>query len=156
MAPEKFWKNRFFFFLLLYVMGERGSISTREIMQNISELLDKYITNNKILIPEYKSERASLIKEIYSYYELQWKKDTFHNYLKWAREHKYPNTIEFREDFKNTKNYFPKKEMKEFCSRYMCFIKENRDLNYVISIAKDMQNRKQNFNKWLFWALKPQ
>lgn len=51
--------------------------------------------------------------------------------------------------------YFKKDTEKSFCSYRLGFMKTD-DLYFLISIAKDKDNRGENFNRWLFWAIKPE
>lgn len=124
-------------------------------MQNNFLSLKDAIEKIKLNIPEQKvlSERATLFKELYSYYEDSYKKNSWSNYIGWLKENHIKHSKDSVEQFKKTKLHRKQIDIKSFCSFWLGFIK-TKDLYYLISIAKDKQNRNENFNKWLFWAIK--
>lgn len=117
----------------------------------ISSLLDKYRIPTQEKLP--KSERAELLGQIYEHYEKSWKKNTWTNYIKWLKEQKKKNTKDNQALFKKSKSYFKKDTIKTFCSFRLGHVKTN-DLYYILSQAKDKDNRGENFNLWLFANLK--
>lgn len=118
----------------------------------ISNFLEKY-KKDGLPKEKYKSERAELLAEIYQYYELSWKKNTWSNYIKWLKENKKKDSKELRQQFKKTKNYFKKDSIKTFASFRLGHI-PTKDLYYIKSQGKDMITRGDNFNKWLWFSLK--
>lgn len=100
-----------------------------------------------------RSERADLIGQIYEYYEKSWKKNTWINYISWLKTNRIKNTKENRELFKKSKSFFKKETVKSIASFRLGHIK-TKDLYYILSQAKDMDKRGDNFNKWLFYSLK--
>lgn len=101
--------------------------------------------------PKRLSQRAELFKELYSYYEKSYKKNTWLDYIKWLKENHIKHTKESIAKFDKIKR--KPITVKSFCSFWLSHI-PTIDLYYLISIAKDMENRNQNFNKWLFWSIK--
>lgn len=105
--------------------------------------------------PKFRSERNSIFNELYSYYEKSYKKNTWQEYLSWLKANKIKHTREHVEMFKKTPTFRKQITVKSFCSFWLGFMK-TQDLYYLVSIAKDKENRGENFNKWLFWAIKDQ
>lgn len=111
------------------------------------------------LIENYKNEkpkisqRSELFRQLYEFYEKGYKKNTWHDYLSWIRETKKPNNKETQNEFRKTKLFHKQIDIRSFCSFWLGHI-PTEDLWYLLSIAKDMDKRNQNFCKWLFWALK--
>lgn len=103
--------------------------------------------------PRFKSERAELFNELYGHYSKCYRKDTWEAYKKWLQKNKLKHTAENTAKFKKSPDYRKKITIKSFCSFWLGFVATN-DLYYLISIAKDKEARGENFNKWLFWALK--
>lgn len=114
----------------------------------LQEAIKKY-KNEKPKI----SQRSDLLRQIYEYYQKSYKINTWHNYLKWLKENKKEVSKETQDEFRKTKIYHKQIDIRSFCSFWLGHI-PTKDLWYLLSIAKDMENRNQNFNKWLFWALK--
>lgn len=105
-------------------------------------------------VQKCKSKRAELIQEIHELY----KKD------KWFLDRRQCTNWINRNGMKPTKENVErwKKESGEFRSEispkslasfWLAHIPTDH-LFYIISVGKDMRNRNQSFNKWLFWALK--
>lgn len=119
-------------------------------MQSLQELISQKKAEN-LFKKEFKSQRAELLSQLYFIYELDFKKQTWKNYIKWlrsnGREHCSLNVIEYK------KIMYKKITVASFCSFWLSHI-PTEDLFYLVSIAKDMQNRNQSFNKWLFYNLK--
>lgn len=126
-------------------------------MENNFISLADYIAQKKIENPikQFRSQRNELFNELYKFYEKSWRKNTWTNYIKWLKINKLENNKINREKFSKSKMFFPKDTEKKFCSFRLGFM-PTKDLYYILSIAKDMDNRGENFNKWLFWAIKPQ
>lgn len=101
--------------------------------------------------PKFRSERNALFNELYKYYDKSWRKNMWSDYISWLKKNKYKHSKENVALYK--KKAFPKISEKSFCSYWLSFMKTN-DLYYLISIAKDKDQRGENFNKWLFWSLK--
>lgn len=100
---------------------------------------------------KFNSKRSELFAELYSYYERSYKKNTWSEYIKWLKKNKYKHSKERVEEYKKIKR--PIITVRSFCSYWFSFIPTN-DLPYILSIARDMEHRNQNFNKWLFWSIK--
>lgn len=110
----------------------------------------------KFSAPEIKldtNQRRVLMKELYEHYETEWKFQTWQNYKNWLAQNKLKPCFENQEKFKKSAFYFIKITPKSFASFWLGHIPTN-DLHYLVSIAKDKRNRKESFNRWLFWALK--
>lgn len=105
--------------------------------------------------PKFRSERNALFNELYGYYEKSYRKNCWSDYIAWLRKNKFKHTKDRVNEFKATKDFRKKITVKSFCSFWLSFLKTN-DLYYMISIAKDKDQRGENFNKWLFWAIKNQ
>jgi len=105
------------------------------------------------VIPKFKSQRAELLCELYSYYEKDYKIQAWKSYIQWLKANRMKHTIINLQEYK--KVAYPKITVKSFCSFWVSHIPTN-DLYYLISIARDYSNRGQSFNKWLFFALKAQ
>lgn len=114
----------------------------------LQEAIKKY-KNEKPKI----SQRSDLLRQIYEYYQKSYKKNTWFNYLKWLKENKKEVSEETQNEFRKTKLYHKQIDTRSFCSFWLGHI-PTEDLWYLLSIAKDMDNRNQNFNKWLFWSLR--
>lgn len=95
------------------------------------------------------SQRAEILGEVYEHY-LYWNKNSnIKTFLSM-----YKNTKANQELFKKSKAYYPPMEVRVLAVK-LSFLSVS-DLYFVVSMAKDMRVRKQNFNKWLFWAIKAQ
>lgn len=105
--------------------------------------------------PKFRSERSELFNELYSYYEKSYRKNCWSDYITWLKKNKFKHSKEKIAEFKKSKDFRKKISIKSFCSFWLSFVKTN-DLYYLISIAKDKDQRGENFNKWLFWAIKNQ
>ena len=102
-----------------------------------------------------KNHRRCLFRELYPYYERDWKKQTWKNYQIWLRNNRLKDSKENQAKFKKSDMFFKKISDASFASFWLSHMR-TEDLYYLISIAKDKENRKESFNKWLFWAIKPQ
>ena len=73
------------------------------------------------------------------------------NYIAWLKQNRFKHSRDTVEEFKKIA---PKEiSVKSFCSFWLGHLK-TEDLYYLLSIAKDKEQRGESFNKWLFWALK--
>lgn len=111
-------------------------------------------------IPEYepkrfRSKRAELFNELYSLYEISYKRNTWKIYRSWLARNRFKHSQAKLNEFKKTKLFRKPISVKSFCSYWFGFLKTN-DLYYLLSIARDKINRKENLNSWLFWAIKKQ
>lgn len=102
-----------------------------------------------------KNQRRSLFRDLYPYYERDWKRQTWKTYNTWLRANRMKHSSVNQAAFKKTKLYFPKITPASLASFWLCHMK-TEDLYYLISIAKDKENRKESFNRWLFWSIKVQ
>lgn len=105
--------------------------------------------------PQFKSERAELFNELYSHYEKSYVKNTQILYGQWLKKNKYKHSMERVEQYKKDKSFRKKITIKSFCSHWFSFIK-TQDIYYLNSICRDKENRNENVNQWLFWAIKNQ
>ncbi|HAS92275.1 MAG TPA: hypothetical protein DCS12_08600, partial [Clostridiales bacterium] len=117
---------------------------------SISDYVKKYKIDKTKL-----SERSELFKQLYPYYERSYKKNTWTNYITWLKRNKIKHSSKSLEDFKKSKYFHKKIDEKSLATYWLCWA-DKETLYYLQSIAKDMENRNQNFNRWLFWAIKPQ
>ena len=101
-----------------------------------------------------KSHRAELFKELYSYYELSYKKNAWSDYKRWLGKNRFKHSPVKVAEFRKSKEFRKPIDISSFCSYWFGFLK-TEDLYYLISIARDKHNRGENFNKWLFWSIKP-
>lgn len=140
-------------------MEERKSYSInsfKDALKNAFERIDSTIdklpkTNSSLC----RSQRAELFKELYGYYEKSYKKNQLVDYRMWLSSNRYKHNDTRLEQFKKTPYFRKKIEISSFCSYWFGFLK-TEDLYYLISVAKDKDNRGENFNKWLFWAIRKQ
>lgn len=105
--------------------------------------------------PKFRSERAELLNELYTYYEKSYKQNTWVLYREWLKKNKFKHSTEKVAEYKKDKSYVKIIPIKRFCSYWFNFLK-TEDLYYLISIAKDKEKRGENFNRWVFWAIKKQ
>lgn len=101
--------------------------------------------------PKFKSERSELFNQLYTFYEKDYKKQTWKDYIKWLKKNHKKHSKNTIDEFKVLS--YPKINLRSFCSFWLGHIPTN-DLYYLASIARDCENRGVSFNKWLFWALK--
>lgn len=100
---------------------------------------------------QMRSERADLLKQLYEFYEKDYKIQTWKDYVRWLknerRKHGKETVAEYR------KIAYKRISVKSFCSYWLSHI-PTRDLYYLLSIARDKSNRNESFNRWLFHNLK--
>ncbi len=112
----------------------------------IGELLKDFKIEKK------RSERAFLIEEIYNLYtsknqKLHRKKANWKRYIEYLKENRTPNSKENQEKFKKSKKFIKEHDIKRFC--FLISHLKEKDLYYVLSVAKDMENRNENFGAWI-------
>lgn len=103
--------------------------------------------------PRARSQRAELFGELYAHYEKGYKKDMWMIYGSWLKKNRYKHSKERMAEFQKSKLFRKKIPVKTFCSYWLGHIKTD-DIYYLISIAKDKEHRRENFNRWLFWSIK--
>lgn len=103
--------------------------------------------------PKFRSERNSIFNELYSHYEKSYKKNTWASYISWLKANRLKHSREQVEKFKKSSAFRKQITVKSFCSFWLGWM-STQDLYYLVSIARDKENRGENFNKWLFWAIK--
>lgn len=103
--------------------------------------------------PKFRSERNSIFNEVYSYYENSYKKNTWSSYITWLKKNKFKHSKERVVEFKKDPTFRKQISVKSLCSFWLGFMK-TQDLYYLASVMKDKENRGENVNKWLFWAIK--
>lgn len=113
---------------------------------SLKQVIEKYQVEKPTL-----SERSQILKEIYEHYERSYKMNVWSDYIKWLKANKYKHSKEKISEYDKLK--FKKITISSFCSFWLSHI-PTKDLYYILSYAKDLENRKQNFNKWLFYNLK--
>jgi len=97
---------------------------------------------------KFRSQRSEILDEIYQVYVDCQKIDNWASYRKLYKE----DTKENQKKFVASKSYFKAWDIKRFVVR-LSYIPTD-DLFYILSIARDMKNRKQNFSKWIMWNTK--
>lgn len=108
---------------------------------------------NSIEKPKQRSQRAELIEQLYNIYmsETQVRHRKIANwkrYCEWCRNNKTPDSEKAQSKFKKSKSYIKTHNIKTFV--YFLSVIPTSDLDYLISVAKDMNNRNQNFSGYLF------
>lgn len=104
--------------------------------------------------PKFRSQRNELFNELYSHYEKSYKKNTWSAYIQWLKQNKFKHSNLMVEKYKKDKSFRKQITEKSFCSFWFSFLK-TEDIYYLNSIARDKDNRGENFNRWLFWSIKP-
>lgn len=101
-----------------------------------------------------RSERSELVGQLYDFYLRDNKIQNWKGYIKWLKENKLKDTPKEREKFKKTKGsgYFTPPKIESFA--WLISHIPTGDLYYLVSIAKDKENRKESFARWLYWSLK--
>jgi len=122
-------------------------------MKSFEEIF-KEMKLKELQIPpkRFRSERSELISEIYNIYLQDFKIQTWKNYVAWLKNIKLKHCQVALESFKKSKAYYPKFSSKYFAIRLSHI--PTSDLYYVKSIGKDKLNRRDSFNKWLFFSIK--
>lgn len=102
-----------------------------------------------------RSERASVIKELYEIYsgdKVGRKITNWKRYCKWCRENNLTNSKENQIKFKKSKLFIKEMPIKSFCF-FLSHLKTN-DLHYMISVAKDKRNRGENYSAFIIGSVK--
>ena len=101
-----------------------------------------------------KSSRNEFMAQIHQFYlDDKFISDRL-NYAKWLRRNKLKPCQENIDKWKKTSGEFRKPITPASLASFWLAHIPTTDLYYLISIAKDKKNRKESFNKWLFWAIK--
>lgn len=105
---------------------------------------------------KFLSQRNEFMKELHeAYLQDKYNLDKL-NYVRWLKRNKFsPSTENIARWKKGSGEFRTPITPKSFASFWLAHI-PTHDLYYLVSIARDKQNRKESFNKWLFWALKNQ
>lgn len=119
--------------------------------------MNNLFTNYQIERPKIKtSKRAEFISQIFEVYnsesqKLFRKKENWKRYCNWARENKLADNKENQTKFKKTKLFIKEHSLKTVC--YFLSPIPTSSLDYIVSVAKDMQHRNQNFSGYLMGNL---
>lgn len=103
------------------------------------------------------SQRAQFISEIYDIYISEQqrnfrKRENWKRYITWLKDNRTPDSKENQAKFKKSKSF-----IKEHSVKTIVFFVSHiptADLHYILSLAKDMQFRNQNFSSYLLGSLK--
>lgn len=111
-----------------------------------------YIKNIDIQPKKRTSERAQITKEIYEIYisarqKIFRKKQNWTRYIQWLKDNRTLNSPEAQKKFKKSKQYIREHDIKTFC--FFLSPIPTADLYYVLSVAKDMNNRNENFGGYI-------
>lgn len=112
--------------------------------------IQNYLNNYNIPVKKRTSERAELIKELYTLYLADktnrrianWKK-----YVAYCKTNKLPKGKESEAKFKKSKEYIKELSIKSFC--YLLSHIKTPDLYYNLSVARDKRNRGENVGGWI-------
>lgn len=119
--------------------------------------MENIFTNYQIERSKIKtSKRAEFVSEIFNIYSSETqrlfrKKENWKRYCNWARENKLADNQENQTKFKKTKLFIKEHSLKTIC--YFLAPIPTSSLDYIVSVAKDMQNRNQNFSGYLMGNL---
>lgn len=118
--------------------------------------MENIFSNYKIEKPKVRSQRAELIDKIYAIYtsptqKMFRRKQNWLRYCQWCRDNKLANLKENQAKFKKSKHFIREHNIKSFC--YFMSVIPTADLYYVVSVAKDMNNRGQNFSSFIMGNL---
>lgn len=118
--------------------------------------MENAFTNYQIPKRKKISQRGSYTQEIYDIYSSETqrlfrKKENWKRYCNWARENKLSDNKENQAKFKKTKLFIKEHSLKTIC--YFLSPIPTSSLDYIVSVAKDMQNRNQNFSGYLMGNL---
>lgn len=100
-----------------------------------------------------RSKRADFTQQIYDIYTSQQQRDfrkrlNWKRYCAWCRENKKPDCKENQEAFRKSRQFIKEHNIKTFC--FFLRVIPTNDLDYILSVAKDMQHRQQDFSGYLF------
>lgn len=125
-----------------------------DLISNLKLEEGKHRAKESELVSKHKSSRTEMMATLYEFYEKEKYNTDKLAYANWLYRNKLKPSFENIEKWKKTSGEYRKQiTSKSFASFWLSHIPTG-DLYYLISIAKDMENRKQSFNKWLFWSLK--
>lgn len=105
--------------------------------------------DNNILITlsptkvKVRSERAEIISKLYDLYvgdKLGIKKANWKRYISWLKSNHLPNSPENQVKFKKSKMFIKPLKINSFCY-FLAHLKDLKDLRYILSEAKDCNNR---------------
>jgi len=128
-------------------------------MPSIGELLEKTFAKNwtkededkfkqeQKLRVNIKSERVDVLSQIYPIYRESTKVENWKRYIKWLKENRFKNSTDKIAEFKKTPIHLKTRTTKSFA--IMLAHIPTKDLYYILSVAKDKSNRKENFSGWL-------
>lgn len=97
-------------------------------------------------------QRAATIEEIYQIYisenqRIFRKKANWQRYCSWLRDNRISNSLDNQNKFRKTKLFIKEHERRGFA--VMLAPMKQSDLFYILSMAKDMENRNQNFSGYI-------
>ena len=115
--------------------------------------MENIFTNYQI-VKKKGSERASIIKEIYYFYEndkQNRRKENWKRYCQWCRDNRKPKGSELL--FKKTKFYLKELPVKVIAIKLSPF-KDLPTLYYIKSVCADKFNRGENVGSYLLGSIK--
>lgn len=125
-------------------------------MFSIEKIIEQMKQQGTFHEPEktFLTKRNEMMKELHeAYLRDKYNSDKI-NYVRWLKRNKFaPSTENIARWKKSSGEFRTPITPKSFASYWLAHIPTS-DLYYLISIAKDKANRKESFNRWLFWAIK--
>lgn len=118
-------------------------------MISLGDAIKQY--GRDIAKPTFKSERSECLSQLYQFYEKDYKIQKWKDYIAWLKANRKKHTPDSIREYNVI--HHKKITLKSFCSFWLGHIPTD-DLYYLLSIAKDKDNRKESFNRWLFYNLK--
>lgn len=104
-----------------------------------------------------RSQRSDLTAQIYEIYTSEQqrnfrKRENWKRYIVWLKDNRTPDSKENQAKFKKSKSFIKEHPVKTI----VFFVSHipTADLHYILSLAKDMQFRNQNFSSYLLGSLK--
>ena len=101
------------------------------------------------------NERQDVLSQIYECYlasKNHRKIANWKRYVAWLKLSRIPNSEKAQSKFKKSKEFI--REYKPATLAYKLSHIKTKDLYYILSIGKDMVNRKENFGGWLLGSIK--
>lgn len=128
------------------------SVLVNKPVENIEAILKKTLPKEK----KRTSERAELIKELYALYQSprqknHRKKANWKRYCAWCKTQKNADSENARKAFKKSKQYLREQRINTFC--FFLSPIPTKDIYYLLSVAKDMENRNQDLSSYLMGNL---
>lgn len=117
-------------------------------MKFLQDYLKKYNLDVQEVKEKALNERQAELQAIYELYVKHQKINNWKQYRKLYKE----DTKGNQERFVKSSEYYPPMPVKVFAIKLSHM--PTQDLYFLESVAKDMLNRGQNFNKWLFYNIK--